>query len=223
MIVALFVCIALSPTIDAKKPLNQEQVMTVWMPGITKDNYMVQVTLSDEQYQTFKDKLVNILVVINNTISVDGDGGLNITKAEWQQIFNSMDDFIDTIKSFVINFPDVNADQIVIDAINAIIDPLGGIIRPAGVISLGTGFSIIPFYGYESFIGTMLRPIFSRYLFGFSRLGGLISYHSILGRYKMLILGFKGLFINLGDIGFDRILGPQIYIGKAYYGKSVKL
>ena len=223
MIVALFLCIAFSPSIDAKKPLNQEQVMTVWLPGVTEDNYITQVTLSDEQYQTFKDKLVNILVVINTTISPDGDSGLIITEAEWQQIFNSMDDFIDTIKSVVTNFPDVNTDQIVIDAINAIIDPFAGFIHPAGVISIGTGFTIIPFYGYESFMGLMFRPMFSRYLFGFSRLGGLISHHSIVGRYKMAILGFKGLFINLGDIGFDRILGPQIYIGRASYGKSVKL
>jgi hypothetical protein len=223
VIVALFVCIAFSPSMDARAPLNQEQIMTVWLPGVTEDNYITQVTLSAEQYQTFKDKLVNILAVINATISPAGDGGLTITEAEWQQIFNSMDNFIDTIKSVVTNFPNVNTDQIVIDAINAIIDPFAGFIHPAGVISIGTGFTIIPFYGYESFMGLMFRPIFSRYLFGFSRLGGLISHHSILGRYKMVVLGFKGLFINLGDIGFDRILGPQIYIGRASYGKSVKL
>jgi hypothetical protein len=197
--------------------------MTVWMPGITPDNYITQVALSDEQYQTFKDKLSNILVVINTTISPDGDEGLTITKAEWQQIFNSMYDFINTIKSVVTDFPDVNVDQIVLDAINSQIDPFAGFIHPAGVISVGIGFTIIPFYYYESFVGLMFRPIFSRYLFGFSRLGGLFSHHSILGRYKMTILRFSGLFINFGDIGFDKIIGPQIYIGRASFGKSIKL
>lgn len=214
---------SLSPSIDAKKTLDKEQLMTVWMPGVTPDNYMARVTLSDEQYQTFKDKLANILVVINNTISSDSDEGSTITNDEWQQIFNSVDVFINTVKSVVTNFPDVDVNQIFMDAINAQIDPFAGFMHPAGVISVGVGFTIIPFYNYESFVGLIFRPIFSRYIFGFSRLGGLISSHSIIGRYKMAILRFNGLFINFGDIGFDKIIGPQIYIGRASFGKSVKL
>lgn len=225
VVIAFLINIAFLPSIDAKTPSNQEgeQVMTVWMPGVTPDDYMAQVTLSDEQYQTFKDKLAYILIVINTTISEESEEGLTITQTEWQQIFNSIDDFVDTIKSTVSDFPDVNVDQIVLDAINAMIDPLAGFIHPAGVISVGVGFTIIPFYGYESFFGTMLRPMFSRYMFGFSRLGGLLSYHRIIGRYKMTILRFSGLFINLGGIGFDKIIGPQIFIGRASFGKSIKL
>lgn len=223
-VVLFFLNMAFLPLVDAETPLGQEeQLMTVWLPGVTQDDYMTQVTVSDEQYQTFKDKLANILVVINTTITEDGDEGVTITETEWKQIFNSVDDFIDAVKSVVSDFPDVDIDQIVLDTINAMIDPFAGFLHPAGIISAGIGFSIIPFYGYESFVGLVFRPIFSRYVFGFSRIGGLLSYHRIIGRYNIFILRFSGLFINFGDIGFDKIIGPQIYIGRASFGKSVKL
>lgn len=219
IITSLFITILFSPCISAEDPVNQDQTLTIWMPGVTQDDYFTQIQVSSEDLQTFINNLGVILDVINTTMSPESPGGTTITNEEWQQIGISVNDFINTIKSLDENFPNVNTEQLVSDLIEALFDPLSGILRPSPIFSVGIGFTWVPLYGYESFVGVMLRPMFTRHISGFSRIGGLISNHFKIGRFSIFIVRFSGLFINFGDIGSERIIGPTMYIGTVLFSK----
>lgn len=216
-ITSILFTILIMPYTSAEEPVNKNQTMTIWMPKITQDDYFTQIHVSQEDLQTFTINIYNILDVLNTTISPESQEGKTITDEEWEQISISVNDLINTIKSLDINFPNINTQQLISNIVEAFFDPLSGILRPEPIFSIGMGFTWIPFYGYESFLGVMLRPIFSRYILGFSRVGGLISNFFKIGTFSMIILRFSGLFINFGDIGRENILGPTLYLGTVFY------
>lgn len=213
LVAGLFITMLFSPVNVAEEPVGQSQILTIWMPDVTEEDYFTQIQVTSEELQLFLFDLYEILDAINATISPASQGGIKITNEEWQQIAISLNGFIDSIILLDENFPNVDTQQLVSNMVNAFFDPLAGILRPAPIFSAGYGFTWIPFYGYESFLGVMLRPMFTRHVFGFSRTGGIISSHFKIGKFSMFTFRFIGLFINFGDIGSEKILGPQIYIG----------
>lgn len=220
LVVILLFNLVFSPSIGAESPKNPGDTLTIWMPDITEDDYFVQIKVSKEEKHTFYDKLNTIFEAINSSTSIDSPEGKKITMKEWENITISLNDFINSIKLLDENFPNVDTKQLVSDIIDAFFNPLAGFLPPEPVISIGSGFTWIPFYGYESFFGMMLRPMFTRHILGFTKIGGLISTYTKFGTYSMITIGFTGLFINFGDIGFDRILGPTIYIGSALFVRT---
>ena len=215
----MFLTIIFTPIIIANEPINQSQTMTIWLPEITEDDYFTQIQVTPEDLQTFLDDLYAILDAINTTRGINSPEGAIITYEEWQQIGIALNDFIDTIVALDQQFPNVDTHQIVTNMINAFFDPLAGFLRPSPFFSVGYGFTWIPFYGYETFLGVMLRPMFTRHIFGFSRKGGIIENHFKIGSYNMFTFRFIGLFVNFGDIGSEKILGPQMYIGTVFYSR----
>ena len=85
--------------------------------------------------------------------------------------------------------------------------------------SAGIGFTWIPFYGYETILGLMLRPMLTRYRFRFSHVGVLTQTDFTIGQHLMINICFCGLFINLGDIVSERVIGPTVYIGTVFFYK----
>ena len=90
------------------------------------------------------------------------------------------------------------------------------------IFSVGRGVTWIPFYDYEAFLGVMLRPIFITHTLGFTAalhfnmLPPRAEYGDRLGIYRLSTIAFVGLFINFGDIAFDRVMGPVLCIGKGF-------
>ena len=97
------------------------------------------------------------------------------------------------------------------------------------VLSVGIGFAFIPFYDYETFIGIMIRPIWLWYppvfLGGMGYTGNLninvipprVEYGDRLGSHIVRTTMFSGLYINIGELGYDGKLigGPMILFGQA--------
>lgn len=222
VIILSFTIVATAPSNIAEKPKGREQILTIWMPGITEDDYSTQMEVSEEELQIFNDKLNAFLDVIEAAMSIIGPGGIAITEGEWSQIKDKVNDFINSIRALDVNFPDVDTEQLVANTIDDLLNPFGNTLRPTPMISVGKGFTWIPFYSYEAFAGMMFRPMFTSYLIGFS---GLFKFHIIppsfekylvLGMHRVRLIGFTGLFISFGDVSIDRIIGPVIYIGTAY-------
>jgi len=220
LVFLLLLNIALAQPIPANSPKNSGQMLTIWLPKITTEDYFVQITVTEEQIQSYYDILYTIIDSINMSILEDSPLGEEISEEEWDTIKFTINDFITSVKSIDENFPNINTDQIVTDIIDAFFNPFSGFFPPRPIISIGTGITWIPLYKYESFMGYMLRPMLTRYVFGISRVGGLLSNYIKIGTYFKLILGFKGLYINFGDLGNDRIIGPTIYIGRALYVRT---
>ncbi len=218
-ITLLFLIILFLPVINAENTLNQEKILTIWMPGITKDNYFTQTYLSEGQKQVIIDRIYATLNVINTTISPDSIGGSKITLEEWEQIKENVCAFIDSIKLNIDDFPSLDTDKLTTDIIQGFFRPLPGIFRPKPVLSAGIGNTWIPFYEYETFFGLLVRPMLIRYQFGFTHIGGLAQCRLTIGKYFMINTCFSGIFINLGDICFEQIMGPTMFIGTIFLSR----
>lgn len=97
------------------------------------------------------------------------------------------------------------------------------------IVSVGMGYAYIPFYDYETFLGIMIRPIWLFYppliLGGGGYSGNLninvipprIEYGDRLGCHIIRTTVFSGLYINIGDLGYNNKLlgGPMILLGQA--------
>ena len=95
------------------------------------------------------------------------------------------------------------------------------------VISIGSGFSYIPLYPGEAFIGFMLRPIFLQYfLFGYTASINLhflpprLEYWDMVGTQTAMILGFAGVYIDFGKIGYG-IPNMQFLLGESFFVTGV--
>ena len=91
------------------------------------------------------------------------------------------------------------------------------------VFSVGSGFSYIPLYPGEAFIGFMLRPIFLQYfLFGYTASVNLhllpprLEYWDMVGTQTVMILGFVGIYIDFGKIGYG-IPNMQFLLGESLF------
>ena len=91
------------------------------------------------------------------------------------------------------------------------------------VFSVGSGFSFIPLYPGEAFIGFMLRPIFLQYfLFGYTASVNLhllpprLEYWDMVGTQTVMILGFVGIYIDFGKIGYG-IPNMQFLLGESLF------
>ena len=97
------------------------------------------------------------------------------------------------------------------------------------ICSVGIGYAFIPFYDYETFIGIMIRPIWLIYppiIFGGGGYSGnlnmnvfppRIEYGDRIGAHILRTTTFSGLYINIGDLGYNNRLlgGPMILLGQA--------
>jgi len=86
--------------------------------------------------------------------------------------------------------------------------PSHGIDVLTPVISVGQGFSWIPLYPGEAFLGIMLRPIFVMYpIMGYTAslsmnlLPPRIEYWDLVGPQLFMAWGFAGIYIDFGKIG----------------------
>jgi len=215
-IISLFITMLFSPVIYAEDNIEQERILTIWMPGITKNNYFTQIELTDEELQIFIDKIYAALKVINNTMVPDSNGLSVITYEEWQKISENVCIFIDSVKCIIDDFPDIDTDKFIKKIIESFFIPLPGFFRPKPYFSAGIGSTWIPFYEYETFLGLLIRPMLTRYQFGFSHVGGLAQCRFTIGKFIMMNTCFFGFFINIGDIGMEKIMGPTMYIGTVF-------
>lgn len=98
----------------------------------------------------------------------------------------------------------------------------------SSIISIGLGYSYIPFYDYETFLGIMIRPIWLLFPPLFLGGGGYTANFNLnfipprlefgdrLGFHIVRTSVFSGLYLNLGDLGYDRLFGGLILlIGRA--------
>jgi len=221
-VVILFVGIAFVPSASAANPRSRgdERTLTIWLPGITEDDFTMQVTVTGEQLDELTVAMDNFLDYAELAME---DNKINIE--EWAEFKTLTTGMITTIKEIIgEQFPDVDTDELVEEIVSTFIEPLGMWPLRAPIFSIGRGYTWIPFYNYESFMGVMIRPMFITHTLGFTAVAHAnlfpprLEYVDRLGMYRLRKMGFVGLFINLGDVGIDRVKGPVLLIGKGFNG-----
>ena len=96
------------------------------------------------------------------------------------------------------------------------------------ILSVGRGYTFIPFYDYETFLGVMLRPMWLFYppivLGGGGYTGNFnvnvfpprIEFGDRLGCHVVRTTVFTGLYINIGELGVDVFTnGGIVLLGSA--------
>ena len=221
-VVLLFIGIAFVPSASAANPGSKgdEKTLTIWLPGITEDDFAIQITVTEEQFDELTVAMDSFLDYAEFAMD---DNEINI--GEWAELKTLTVGMITIIKDIVgEQFPDIDTDELVEGVIDTFLGPLGMWSFRAPIFSIGRGYTWIPFYNYESFMGVMIRPIFITHTLGFTAVVHAnlfpprLEYADRLGMYRLRTMGFVGLFINLGDVGIDRIKGPVLLIGKGFNG-----
>ncbi len=216
-VVILFFGIALIPAIGAEDPEAKTKKMNVLMKGVTNNNYLVEIKVTEEDLIKFNSEIDNFLEVVNTTKSENSDEGANISYSEWDLIKNAINKIIDLIAEFVgDDFPIQQVKNFILYLIKRLISPVYLFKQP--LISVGIGITFIPFYNYETFFGKMIRPVFIQHLFGFSATIRLtpfiIGFPTVrLALHRIRTFLFDGLMINFADLGVNRIIGPQLLLG----------
>ena len=216
LITILFLNLLILPLISAEEQTDSDRLLTIWMPGITEDNYFRQIQVSEAEIQILKDNITNTLNIINSTLLPNSSGFSEITYEEWQQISSNICVFLDSIELIIDDFPDIDTTKLITRIVEGFFLPLPGFFRPKPILSAGIGNTMIPFYDYETFLGRMIRPMLTRYQFGFTHIGGITRCRFTIGKYFIFNTRFCGMFINLGDICFEQKMGPTMYIGTVF-------
>jgi hypothetical protein len=226
IVVLLFLGVTFAPSISASSPpasVDKQKTLTIWMPGITPNDYATQVQVTEEQYNSINDGVDDFLATVETAMSPESDGGINITANEWNALKTKAIAVIDEIKLIVgDDFPDLDVETFVGGVVESLLNPFSPFAIRAAIFSIGRGWAWVPFYKYEGFAGIMIRPIFISYslgytgVFHFNPIPLRVEYADKFGMYRIRTMGFIGLFFNFGDIGVDRIKGPVIVIGKGW-------
>jgi len=221
VVALLFIGIAITPSISSQSPVKGEndQVLTfIWNDKDSNEDVNLQTDVSEEQAH-------NVEVVMNNFLDYaeivleDKD----ITLEEWSIIAEHTNELITTIKEILQDdIPEIDTAEFVQNILTGL---SGGWNFPnwqAPIFSIGRGIAWIPLYDYETFFGIMLRPMFITHTIGFTACWHLnllpprFEYLDRLGLYRYTTLAFTGLFVNIGDVGLDRVAGPVLLIGRSF-------
>ena len=225
-VVLLFLGIAISPGISAEEPEPREitNIISVWMPGVTKDDYSAEVELTQEQLDKVNNSIQNLydtLLAARDENSLEGE---TITETEWEDIRQSAYIILYFFEALLgEDFPLGEAKSTICQVISNLISPLFWLRQP--IFSVGFGITWIPFYDYETFLGKLLRPVWIRHFLGCSISIRPNPFPPIIpyckkGFHKVRSMFFIGLMINFGKLGFERRIGPQLLVGYGFTGMT---
>ena len=119
LVTLIFITLIFSPSVTSEDPINRDNLLTIWMPDITEDDYFTQISVSNEEKQNFIKKISGVLDLINSTMSLDSPEGIKITYEEWQEIGIVISDFISSIKLLDENFPDIDMEELISNMITS--------------------------------------------------------------------------------------------------------
>jgi hypothetical protein len=199
------------------KPPDNQKTLTIWMKGVNGEDYSIQMKVSKEKLEELNVALNDFLDLTNATMNENSPDGINISVSEWGEIENGVGHMIDLIKTVAgDDFPDEAIKTFIGSIIEALHGPFSIIRQP--LLSIGIGITWVPFYDYETFLGKLLRPVFMRHFIGFSATCRLNPFvlgfpYWYFGYQRVRTFLFTGLLINFGDLGINRLIGPQLLIG----------
>jgi len=217
--IVILILIIPSSTIIARNTQapTQNKILSVIMNDENGEDYSIKKELSEEEFNELNVSVSNLLILSKNTLNDNSPGGKNITAIEWDYIQNAIIKIIDLINAVIgTSFPYAIIIAFILSLINLFHGPLYIIRQP--ILSFGLGICWVPFYDYETLIGKIIRPIFIRYLIGFSATARLNPFrlgvpYMNFGLHRAYTFLFRGILINFTDLGINKIIGPQLLIG----------
>jgi hypothetical protein len=222
VLVVLMLGTVLAPCVSSEPEEAEKRTLTIWMQGNDTDDYFNQLEVEKEQVDEIELSFNSLMVKVEEVVNNDdkGPNGEVITEIEWDEIKASTYQFITLIKETVgLGFPFWEAINLIGTVIGFLVGPFYFLRQP--IFSVGFGFSVIPFYFYETFLGRLFRPMWITYLPGFTS-----TYHINpmppripyvrVGLHRIRSMLYNGLYIDFSDLGRDRPLGITLLIGYGF-------
>ena len=174
-----------------------------------------EITLTEYDFQELKEMINNLREYLSENIEIFWKDN-NFDDDEQEEVALELEVVIEKIREIFPDLSDINLKDLFKN-----IFPLKFSRVP--IISIGYGNALIPFYTYKTSLGRMFRPVFVKYWFGFSAMLNFNlflsrgAHNSKLGAHSLITLGFKGLYINLGDAGLDHKDGIILLVGSSMF------
>jgi len=208
---------------DTKQP--QKKTLTIWMQN-NNDDYFNKLEVEQQQIDEIETSFNGLMTLVEDAMNNDirGSNGENISKEEWGDIKSSTYGFISLIREIIgVGFPFWECIELIGTIIGLLLGPFYYLRQP--IFSIGFGFSVIPWYFYETFLGKMFRPMWITYFPGFTS-----TYHinpfppripyCRLGLHRIRSMLYNGLYIDFSDIGHEKPLGIVLLIGYGFTGMA---
>ena len=207
--VMLFLPVAFSGITKAGYEGRRVEIKAEWITPMGKQTKTVVLTEKDViDLQKQMKKSQNVLQVLTDPSSDDDE------KSKAMEI---LEELIEKLKEFGLIPKTFTVEKFLISLFNPKLD----FILP--IISFGSGFSWIPLYPGEAFIGFMFRPIIMQYfILGYTAsvninlLPPRIEYWDMVGTHTLIVWGFVGVYIDFGKIGYG-IPNLQFLMGEALF------
>jgi hypothetical protein len=174
-----------------------------------------EITLTENDFQQLIEIINNLKEYLSENIEIFWEDN-NFDDYEQEVVALNLAIVIEKIREIFPDSPNIN----IKDLFKKIFTLKFGRVP---IISIGYGNVLIPFYTYKTSLGRIFRPVFIRYWFGFSAMLNFNLFlprgvhNSKLGAHGLMILGFKGLYINLGDAGLDHKDGMVLLVGSSMF------
>lgn len=222
LVVMLFLGLAMAPGISAKAEMVKEHQVTIRLQDpLSGEEYEYRRLVTHNQLEAVNDTVNEYLILAKDSMDENSPGGSEISEAEWEVIENKILSVVDILGSIIgKNFPVEETKDYVSEVLSTLFKFTYTIRQP--LISIGVGITWIPFYDYESMLGKLIKPIFIHHILGFSATFKLnpfkLGFPSLsYGLHRIRTFFFNGLLIDFSNLGYDRIIGPQILIGYGFF------
>lgn len=222
LVVMLFLGLALTPGISAKAAPVKEHQITIRMQDIYGEgDYEFRKLVTDSQLELVNDTVNEFIMLANDALDETSPDGSDISESEWEKIETKVFTMVDILGLIIgEDFPVEDTKYFVSSVLSTLIKFRYNLRQP--LISIGIGITWIPFYDYETMLGRLIKPVFIHHVLGFSATFKLnpfkLGFPSFsYGLHRIRTFFFNGLLIDFSNLGYDRILGPQILIGYGFF------
>lgn len=191
-------------------------VMTMSADGIET----VEEEISDDDYRVLEGMITELSDFFNENMK-EYWCDFRVDENEQEEIAQALESTMTKIRDITPKLPSIDIRALVKKLFTVSNFPYC-LFDASTIISTGTGLSLIPNYYYETFLGIMLRPIFIRYIAGFTAIMHLnmipprLEYCNRLGVHRLTTFGFMGFYMSIRDLGVDLPIGLQLLLGRSF-------
>jgi hypothetical protein len=222
LVVVLLFGLAMTPGISATAERVKEHQIKIKMQDIYgSGSYEFRKLVTHSQLEEVNDSVNEFLMLAKDSMDQNSPDGSDISESEWEKIEDSCHLLIDILGAIVgKEFPTEFTKEYVTEVLSTLFKFTYNLRQP--LISIGIGITWIPFYDYETMFGRLIKPVFIHHLLGFSATFKLnpfkLGFPSFsYGLHRIRTFFFNGLLIDFSNLGYDRIVGPQILIGYGFF------
>ena len=189
--------------------------------GTGEGGYEFRKLVTHSQLEEVNDSVNEFIMLAKDAMDENSPGGSEFSESEWEEFEEKVYLVVEILGEIIgKDFPIDETKDYVDGVLNTLFKFKYTLRQP--LISIGLGITWIPFYDYETMFGRLIKPVFIHHLLGFSATFKInpfkLGFPSLsYGLHRIRTFFYNGLLIDFSNLGYDRIVGPQILIGYGFF------